>query len=228
MAPSGWATEAEKSFLFLQLPDYIMRVAAGKVHLFWGSRVRLNEAIKARRKQIETWFRYQKKKLDSTSQTSGPETTQSLERMLFSAPKRRRGHQAIEIFQKSHAPQIRQALQDAGYDEITENDLGADADPLGNTPEARAAKLRSLRMQLRWRVVKEMFDSLNEDEMAKINEKLETEKAEFLEEEAVKKQEKKTPAALQLASSIDELPRAIGKVLNVAEKESGWVAMMWL
>ncbi|KAJ7260164.1 hypothetical protein C8J57DRAFT_1471795 [Mycena rebaudengoi] len=257
MAPSGWATEAEKSFLFLQLPDYIKRVAAGKVHLFWGSvlegflqkfpehaklgllsametgkdaeltpqqRVLLDEAIKARRKQIETWFRYQKKKLDNKPQASGPEIVPSLERMLFSAPKRRRGHQAIEVFQKRHAAEIRQALQDAGYDEITENDVGgSDTDSLNNTPEARAAGLRSLRMQLRWRVVKQMFESLNEDEMASINDQLEAEKAEFLKGEAEKKQDKKTPAGLQL--SIDELPGAIGKVLNVAQKESGWVAM---
>jgi hypothetical protein len=37
MAPPGWTTEDERTFLFLQLPEYIQRAAAGKLGLFWGS-----------------------------------------------------------------------------------------------------------------------------------------------------------------------------------------------
>ncbi|KAJ7279183.1 hypothetical protein C8J57DRAFT_1713064 [Mycena rebaudengoi] len=257
MAPSGWATDTEKAFLFLQLPDYVKRVAAGKLHLFWGSvvegflqkfperaklglpnateigkdtgltpeqRVRLDLAITARRKQIETWFRYQKKKLDNKSNIPAPSNAPSLARILFSAPVRRRGHQAIEVFQTRHAAEIREALADAGYDDLTADDAPSGGSDVGeDTAEARLKRLKSVRMRFRSRVVRQMFDNLNEEEKASIEEQLEEEKKTLLDEAAEKDKDEKTPAGLQMA--IDELPGAIAKVLNIAQKESGWVAM---
>ncbi|KAJ7262602.1 hypothetical protein C8J57DRAFT_1719457 [Mycena rebaudengoi] len=261
MAPAGWATEAEKTFLFLQLPDYIQRAAAGKRALFWGSvfegflqkfperaklglpsatetgdaaqltpeqRTVLENAIKARKRQIETWFRYQRRKITNASTATASTNSQaSLASTLFTAPVRHRSHKAIEIFQKRRVVGIREALTKAGYDEldvanIPDDFTGADGN---NSPEARAKLVMSMRMQLRARVVREMFDAISAEEKASIDEELEAEREKALKEEAEMTQNKnlKTPAALQ--KSIDELTGALGKVLNIAEKESGWVAM---
>ncbi|KAJ7276907.1 hypothetical protein C8J57DRAFT_1714102 [Mycena rebaudengoi] len=261
MAPAGWATEAEKTFLFLQLPDYIQRAAAGKLALFWGSvfegflqkfperaklglpsatetgdaaqltpeqRTVLENAIKARKRQIETWFRYQRRKITNASTATASTNSQaSLASTLFTAPVRHRSHKAIEIFQKRRVVGIREALTKAGYDEldvanIPDDFTGADGN---NSPEARAKLVMLMRMQLRARVVREMFDAISAEEKASIDEELEAEREKALKEEAEMTQNKnlKTPAALQ--KSIDELTGALGKVLNIAEKESGWVAM---
>ncbi|KAJ7116916.1 hypothetical protein C8R44DRAFT_879447 [Mycena epipterygia] len=36
MAPKPWATDQERSWLLLQMADYVLRRAQGKLHLFWG------------------------------------------------------------------------------------------------------------------------------------------------------------------------------------------------
>ncbi|KAJ7227795.1 hypothetical protein C8J57DRAFT_1252323 [Mycena rebaudengoi] len=261
MAPPGWTTEDERTFLFLQLPEYIQRAAAGKLGLFWGSvfeaflhkfperaklglpsatetgdaaqlmteqRTVLENAIKKRKKQIETWFRYQKKKTRNNSTVAAATNSQaSLASTLFTAPVRRRVHKAIEIFQKRHVAIIRDALEKAGYDELDGANMpeaasGGD-DTANNTHEAHAKRIMSQRMQLRVRVVRELFDAASAEEKASIDEELEEEKEKALKEEAEVGEYKKTPAALQ--KSIDDLTGALGKVLNIAEKESGWVAM---
>ncbi|KAJ7199505.1 hypothetical protein C8J57DRAFT_1633101 [Mycena rebaudengoi] len=261
MAPAGWASEAEKTFLFLQLPDYIQRAAAGKVGLFWGSvhegffqkfperaklglpsatetgdaaqltseqRTMLENAIKARKKQIETWFRYQKRKITKGSTaTASTNSHPSLVSTLFSVPTRHRCHQATEIFQRRHTVLIREALKNAGYDELNADNMPDDdddwTDESKDTPAGHAKRLKSLRMRLRTRVVRQMFEAASAEEKASIEEELEGEKEMVLKEEAEKEKYKKTPEALQI--SIDELTPALGKVLNIAEKESGWVAM---
>ncbi|KAJ7276579.1 hypothetical protein C8J57DRAFT_1466085 [Mycena rebaudengoi] len=241
MAPAGWATAAGKLPLFWgsvhegffqQFPERaklgLPSATDDGAQLMPEQRTILENAIKARKKQIETWFRYQKKKITKGSSASASTHSHaSLASTLFSSPARHRSHQAIEIFQRRHVVVIRKALMEAGYDELNSANIPDDADDWSDaskdTPAGHAKRLKSLRMQLRTRVVKQMFDASSAEEKASIEEELEGEKEMALKEEAEKEQYKKTPEALQI--SIDELTPALGKVLNIAERESGWVAM---
>ncbi|KAJ7686873.1 hypothetical protein B0H16DRAFT_1487484, partial [Mycena metata] len=99
----------------------------------------LGVAIQARVKQLESWFRYQRKKIRATDNKAETGSSAAL-RTLFGmhGAKRTRVHKAIEVFQMRNPELIKDALTEAGYDNITTADDTPDdfTDEAAGTPEA--------------------------------------------------------------------------------------------
>ncbi|KAJ7202959.1 hypothetical protein C8J57DRAFT_1259988 [Mycena rebaudengoi] len=247
MAPTPWATSTEAAFLHLQMPDYIQQQAEGKLHLFWGpmfeeraklqlpsaeamdsiparaltpeERSKLATAIEMRKKQIATWFRYQRKKIQEGvgADAANVENETSLTSALFGKETRTRVHQAIECFQKRQPELIRKRLELVRY-----NLVGMESLPDANTcgPEqteqvaenavANADNCGIVGQGVTGGVRKVQGDGREGESRAAgrgNGEQAEGEDARVETEE------------------IDELGPMLGKVLNVAQRETGWVGM---
>ncbi|KAJ7275123.1 hypothetical protein C8J57DRAFT_1592874 [Mycena rebaudengoi] len=122
----------------------------------------LGTAIMARKGRLDNWFRNQRAKMLKVGSVVTPSVSSdsSLAGVLFApgGPKRHRRHQAIEVYQKQHPERIRDALKAAGYHQLNEENTsaGTDLDEAGQTARIKAAK--ALRMRMRTRLVKEMWD----------------------------------------------------------------------
>ncbi|KAJ7232571.1 hypothetical protein C8J57DRAFT_1480653 [Mycena rebaudengoi] len=124
----------------------------------------LGAAIKARKGQLQNWFRHQRTKLRS----AGPTVRRSEAAManaLFGKKKKERRHQPIELFQKAHKATIRSALTAAGYDAITVGN----SDWVDDTDETQMQHLKiqnAERMRLRAKVVQGLYSAIPESERA--------------------------------------------------------------
>ncbi|KAJ7203721.1 hypothetical protein C8J57DRAFT_1259584 [Mycena rebaudengoi] len=255
MAPTPWATSTEAAFLHLQMPDYIQWQAEGKLHLFWGpmfegflwrfpehvklqlpsaeatdgiparaltpeERSKLAAAIKTRKKR---------KKIQEGvgADATNVENEASLASALFGKETRTQVHQAIECFQKRQPELIRKRLELVGYNSVGMESLPDAPDDWANASKSTGAGLnkwnKSQKMQLRTRTIAVLWDEASPEERAKCKEMVEKERAELLVVEAENNLKEKTPESRQ--RRIDELGPMLGKVLNVAQRGTGWVGM---
>jgi hypothetical protein len=125
-------------------------------------------------------------------------------RALFksSAPKRKRAHQPIEIFQKRNREVIKDKLTVEGYDnlETTPDDNEDDwVDESEGTAAARNKSKKSARMRLRTRVVKALWAEASQEEKEAVAAEVEKEKEELREAEVRRENETeaKTPSDYQ-------------------------------
>ncbi|KAJ7768985.1 hypothetical protein B0H16DRAFT_1716183 [Mycena metata] len=170
-------------------------------------------AIKERKNKLENWFRYQRNKVNranggTTTAASGSTAARIQAMFNFAAPKRRRVHQPVEIFQRRN-PQF-----------VT---TPSPVNP--GTPEAQRKSLKSQRMRLCTRVVTGLWQDVNDEERAAVMAELEKEKAVYVEEELAAETTAERTAA-EYRAGIDTLDSAFTDVHKAAYKAAGWVGMM--
>ncbi|KAJ7478926.1 hypothetical protein FB451DRAFT_1172058 [Mycena latifolia] len=168
----------------------------------------LGAAIVTQQGRLENWFRNQRKKIGNASAPAGGASSVAM-RSLFRqfAPKRRRAHQATEVFQMRNTEALREVLEKAGY-----KDEGL---------------TRADRMRIRTRVVNTLWAAATEEEVAAVEAEVQREKEEIREAEqreldaAVPK--KQTPRELQ--DGIDVLDKVYTEVHTATYNAAGWVGM---
>ncbi|KAJ7078283.1 hypothetical protein B0H15DRAFT_804886 [Mycena belliarum] len=193
----------------------------------------LGAKILGRRKQIETWFRYQRKK---TAISVTPQATAStVMRKMFKekAGKRRRPHKATELFSKRNKALVDQALRDEGYFELTEEKMAEDVEDWENEDEeasnARLKSAKSARMRMRTQVTTAVYLDASDEEKAAIAALIEVEREEILKEEltlesfATSKGLSETPEEFQ--EGIDQLDTVFREVHSAAHELAGWVGI---
>ncbi|KAJ7089383.1 hypothetical protein C8R44DRAFT_751398 [Mycena epipterygia] len=233
MAPPPWADEDQLTFLNLWLSDFMGRQGEGKLHLFWpplhdawfrrwpenaalglplpDDLATLGAAIQVKKGKLENWFRNQRKKIGSATAPMGSAFKGgALLRKMFkmNAPKRRRTHQPIELFQKQYPNLIAAVLKEAGYNELVD---------------------KAERMRVRMRVVRALWDEVSPEVVSEIEVAVDREKDEIREEElreemADTTQPKKlSPRDLQ--DGIDSLESVYTQVHKATYHATGWVGM---
>ncbi|KAJ7721145.1 hypothetical protein B0H16DRAFT_1738469 [Mycena metata] len=188
----------------------------------------LGIAIKARTKQLESWFRYQRKKIRTTETAVEGGSSEAL-RTLFGihGVKRRRAHKPIEVFQMRNPELIKQALTTEGYDNITSVDDAPDdfTDEADGTPEAAKKSLKSIRMRLRTRVVKALFEATSDEEMQACVETVEKEKEKLRAEELAGETDGDDKTAPQYQDAIDAVEGVYADIHRATFSATGWVGM---
>ncbi|KAJ7733914.1 hypothetical protein B0H16DRAFT_1732010 [Mycena metata] len=190
--------------------------------------VTLGAALKTRIKQLEGWFRYQRKKISRAADggSSGSGGSAAALRTLFGLNvKRTRAPQAIERFQKRNVDLVNDALEEAGYNTISAVDDDPDdfTDESEDTPAARAKANKSLRLRTRTRVVQALWAEASDEERQGCNQEVAAEKERMRAEELTEEKQEKTPAAFQAA--IDAVEGVYGDIHEATFKATGWVGM---
>ncbi|KAJ7204606.1 hypothetical protein C8J57DRAFT_1259269 [Mycena rebaudengoi] len=184
----------------------------------------LGKAIKKRKSQLDNWFRNQMSK----QRRATPAKTQSGEliaNLLFKHKKKTRAHRTIELYQMRNKTKIDEALELAGYSAIG----GADADDnwVDESDGMRLAELKShqlMRMRVRTRVVKALFDAEQESVRQELEEVAEEGRRARLEEaQGEEDEEESTPKSY--LQSIDKLADVYGKVHQATLKKAGWATI---
>ncbi|KAJ6453902.1 hypothetical protein C8R45DRAFT_1112167 [Mycena sanguinolenta] len=189
----------------------------------------LGAAIRKRKQRLETWFRYQRKKISNGNAVASAREEALVDVMFDMKDKpKKRAPQAVEVFQRRNRETIQKALVAAGYDKISEpgDDKDDWTDESDGSEAAQTKSLKSVRMRTRTRVVAELWKDASEAERAAVLVDLEKEKEQMAanardEEEAVNK--KRT--ASQLQDGVDGLDTFLSKVLRTVHKGSGWVGV---
>ncbi|KAJ7710145.1 hypothetical protein B0H16DRAFT_1745735 [Mycena metata] len=196
--------------------------------------VYLGIAITARIKQLEAWFRYQRKKIntaaDSGARGAGGGSAAAL-RTLFglNASKRKRAHQPIEAFQIRNPELVNAALEEAGYnDKSAGGDRSGDEDnPNDSSDEAADTRptrnTKSTRMRVRKRVVNALWTEASEEEKKACEDQVEAEKEKLREEELAEESKERTPSALQ--DAIDAVEAVYTDIHEATFNATGWVGM---
>ncbi|KAJ7242242.1 hypothetical protein C8J57DRAFT_1244120 [Mycena rebaudengoi] len=184
----------------------------------------LGNAIKNRKSKLENWFRNQMNK----QRRAAPVRTQSGEsiaNLLFKHKKKTRAHRAIELYQMHNKTKIDAALELAGYSAIGGPDADDNwVDESDGTRLAELKSLQSMRMRVRTRVVKALFDAEPETIRQELEEAAEKGKQERLEEvQEEGEEEESTPKSY--LQSIDELADVYSKVHQATLKKAGWVTV---
>ncbi|KAJ7750624.1 hypothetical protein B0H16DRAFT_1460721 [Mycena metata] len=189
-------------------------------------------AIKERKNKLENWFRNQRNKVNRANggpTAAGGSTAARIQTMFnLAAPRRRRIHQPVEIFQRRNPQFVKLALTEAGYDDLANHPDEADdfTDEAAGTPEAQKKSLRSLRMRLRTHVVNALWEDVNDEERAAVMAELEKEKAEAQKEEEERQaQTGAERTAAEYQDGIDALDSVFADVHKAAYKAAGWVGM---
>ncbi|KAJ7130010.1 hypothetical protein C8R43DRAFT_957220 [Mycena crocata] len=202
---------------------------------------RVGTAIVVRKKQLESYMRYNGKKINNANRSlnAGGPILAALNRVL--APKhrtkRRRAHQAVEVFQKRFPDRIADALKETNYDEINEEAMSKLVDGWEEeSPEAASARMKeakSERMKVRQRVVHEVYNNASPNEReeceAVVGEEKEKIRAEDL--EAEKSETNTAPGtrkATELQDGIDMLENVCSDVHRAIFSATGWVGMTLL
>ncbi|KAJ7019531.1 hypothetical protein C8F04DRAFT_1276131 [Mycena alexandri] len=180
----------------------------------------LGAALMARIKQLESWFRYQRKKINNAAvggARAGGGSAAAL-RALFglNASKRRRAHKPVEIFQKRNPELVNDALQEAGYNDSDNSDNEADSTPSPHIPPTRAT-----RMRVRQRVVAALWTEASAEEKQVCEDEVEREKADLRAEELAGENDERTPSAFQ--DAIDAVEAVYSDIHEVTFKATGWV-----
>ncbi|KAJ7351341.1 hypothetical protein DFH08DRAFT_806064 [Mycena albidolilacea] len=139
----------------------------------------LGTALKARRKQLENWFRNHSKAIGNASPTQRASNAAIQRIFKMSVPKGRRVHQPVEIFQKRNTEAIASALTEQGYNDILTSDVP------GEGPADRVKRIRAERMRLRIRVVRELWAEASAEEKKLVEEEIEAERKEIEEQGAM-------------------------------------------
>ncbi|KAJ7702495.1 hypothetical protein B0H16DRAFT_1483190 [Mycena metata] len=189
-------------------------------------------AIKERKNKLENWFRNQRNKVNRANggpTAAGGSTAAKIQTMFnLAAPRRRRIHQPVEIFQRRNPQFVKLALTDAGYNDLANHPDKADdfTDEAAGTPEAQKKSLRSLRMRFRTRVVNALWADVSDEERAAVMAELEKEKAEAQKEEEERQaQTAAERTAAEYQDGIDALDSVFADVHKAAYKAAGWVGM---
>ncbi|KAJ7236303.1 hypothetical protein C8J57DRAFT_1247798 [Mycena rebaudengoi] len=184
----------------------------------------LGNAIKKRKSQLDNWFRNQMNK----QRRAAPVNTrsgESIANLLFKHKKKTRARRAIELYQMRNKTKIDESLELAGYFAIG----GADADDnwVDESDGTRLAELKSLqsmRMRVRTRVVKALFDAEPESVRQELGQEAEEERRAKL-EEAQEEEDEEESTSKSYLQSIDELADVYGKVHQATLKKAGWVTI---
>ncbi|KAJ7735301.1 hypothetical protein B0H14DRAFT_3516877 [Mycena olivaceomarginata] len=158
---------------------------------------KLGDAITERKKQIATWFRYQKTKIGSANPGTNSAQSIKLDALVHAllqqkSHKPRRARQPIEVFQRRNRTLIRETLVAEGYDSIGGRDAVDDwTNESDGTEPALAKAVKAARM---------------------LQEEVEAEKEELREAEMREEEEaaERTPAQIQ--DGIDGLDAFYTKV----------------
>ncbi|KAJ7116676.1 hypothetical protein C8R44DRAFT_739360 [Mycena epipterygia] len=195
----------------------------------------LGAAIRARKNQLENWFRNQRKKIGNASTaTSQTRSATALFKNIFklNAPKRRRAHKPIEQFQICNTALIDTALDEAGYNELKLENMGEMdwTNEAAGTEEARNKSLKSMRMRMRTRVVTALWEEADVDEVKAVEAEVEAEKLELREAElkAEADLDPSVPDARtvwELQDGIDALEPVFAEVHKATHHAAGWVGM---
>ncbi|KAJ6471704.1 hypothetical protein DFH09DRAFT_1476105 [Mycena vulgaris] len=191
----------------------------------------LGAAIQARRRKLENWFRYQRKKVGNAS---APTATASMRNMFkLSGMKKRRAHQPIEIFQKMHKDTIIARLDSEGYNALNEAAMAEEVDDWENEAEdtsaARLKQAKSDRMRLRTRVVQAMWAEASEEERAAAEAEVAREKEVIRAEELAMEEldasipRSRTPGEIQ--DGVDRIESVFKEVHSAIYNAAGWVGM---
>ncbi|KAJ7670798.1 hypothetical protein DFH06DRAFT_1125081 [Mycena polygramma] len=168
----------------------------------------LGAAIMSRKKKLENWFRYQRKKIRTAEAgtVSATTATSAMIRSLFNInTKSTRAHQHIELFQLRNVDLINKVLTLAG------------------TAAAFAKSKKTELMRLRTRVIAGLWKAASPEEKAAIEEEIEREKEELRQKELEDENKEKTPEQLQ--DGIDVSETVFSEVQKAAFKGSNWVSM---
>ncbi|KAJ7900460.1 hypothetical protein B0H13DRAFT_1883539, partial [Mycena leptocephala] len=180
--------------------------------------VALGEAIKARKKKLANWFRYERAALTRRRRNDVSHSPASIAHMLFrQKPARRsRRHQPIELFQKRNAIILREELTEAGYDKINEETAAAE-DEDGWIDESERQKRR---MGLRVQVTQRMWAAADPEERAACERLAAEEKLPSTAGAVTSNDGEPTPEQRQMA--IDETSDMFGRVNSAYGDRTGW------
>ncbi|KAJ6548367.1 hypothetical protein B0H19DRAFT_1265204 [Mycena capillaripes] len=195
----------------------------------------LGAAIKARKGQLENWFRNRRKKIGNAGAT--PKVNNPLVDKIFkfSIPKWTRAHQPIEIFQLRNAEKIKQVLTAAGYDALKKKRSGDETDDeeddwtdeSEDSAAVRAKALKSEHMRMRTRVVQGLWKAASSEEREAAEAEAEEEKKTIHEDDLCKEEldalKATTPQDLQ--DGIDALESVCSEIHKGTFQASGWVGM---
>ncbi|KAJ7120866.1 hypothetical protein C8R44DRAFT_736575 [Mycena epipterygia] len=195
----------------------------------------LGVAIKTKKTQLENWFRNQRKKIGNASTpASQTRSTSALFRNIFkiNAPRRRRAHKPIEQFQTRNVALIDDALKEAGYNELTLENLGEMdwTNEAAGTEGACNKALKSMRMRMRTRVVTALWVEADDTEIEAVEADVEAERVEIREAE-LKAEEDLDPSVpnactvWELQDGIDALEPVFAEVHKATHNAAGWVGM---
>ncbi|KAJ7265094.1 hypothetical protein C8J57DRAFT_1230128 [Mycena rebaudengoi] len=182
--------------------------------------VLLGDAIKKRKAQLDNWFRNQMNKQRCAAPVKS-QSGESIAELLFKKKKKTRGLRPIELFQKRN----KEKIDAAGYNAIGEPDADDNwVDESDGTRVAEAKSEQSMRMRVRTRVVKALYDA----EPIEVRMGLEEDaaKAKLAKSEGAQEgneEEGSTPRSY--LQSIDELTEVYGRVHHATLKKAGWVAI---
>ncbi|KAJ7225246.1 hypothetical protein B0H12DRAFT_1240680 [Mycena haematopus] len=191
----------------------------------------LGTAIKAKKLQLQHWFRNNRKKVGSATVPSAAASI--LQRILkIGTTKRQRAHQPVEIFQKRNPALIKAALTEAGYDALTEANNGSDDEELtAETEESTAARMKTNkaeRMRLRTRVVRALWAEASQEEREAVEAEVEKEKKELREDDLRREKEASDAPETdpwQLQEGIDSLDGMLAEVHKAVFNASKWIGV---
>ncbi|KAJ6479853.1 hypothetical protein C8R45DRAFT_1216293 [Mycena sanguinolenta] len=194
---------------------------------------KLSKALDKRMGQLENWFRNRSRKIGNANGNAAASTNNAVIQKIFrlSVPKKQRVHQTIELFQIRNQQLVNDALKAAGYDLLNASkdpdDVDDWADEADDTPAARTKRKKSERMQVRTRVVRDLFSLASEEEREAIKEEIEVERKKLQEEElaAAQQEELKSKMPVELQRAIDALDGVFADIHRGAHSASGWVGM---
>ncbi|KAF7347983.1 hypothetical protein MSAN_01750400 [Mycena sanguinolenta] len=169
------------------------------------------------RKCINTWFRYQRKKISNGNAVASARVDAMVDVLFDMKEKpRKRVHQAVEFFAKRNHELIRKALTTEGYDNLPEREDEVDdwTDESDGSEAARTKSLKSARMRMRTRVVSALWKQASEEERASVLREIEQEKEKMA-----------ADARAEEEGGIDGLETFLSKVLGAVYKGSGWVGI---
>ncbi|KAJ6449176.1 hypothetical protein DFH09DRAFT_1352745 [Mycena vulgaris] len=185
----------------------------------------LTEAVKARKGQLENWFRHHSKKTKTVAAVQRS-STDSLDSLLFKKEVRKRVHHPAEVWQKLHPAEVAAALRDAGYFELNEEHASGEANDWVNesdsTKLARIKAHQSKRMRVWTRVVAALFDQATDEEKASIHEIIEAERKELEEEKQKRKGGDGEQTPEQYQQAIDETAEVVAKLHKIIGAKTGW------
>ncbi|KAJ7145478.1 hypothetical protein C8R46DRAFT_1232033 [Mycena filopes] len=196
----------------------------------------LGVAVKAKKGQLENWFRYQRNKLARAGKKDNVggapikgSIAANIQAMFnLTHSKRTRVHQPVEIFQKRNGALIQAALTAEGYDDITDEADAPDdfTDEAAGTPAAVEKSAKALRMRVRTRVVAALWQEADDKEKAAVQEVIEKEKLALRTKELNAEGASKTTSNYQ--DAIDALDTVFSDIHQAVFEAAGWVGMTML
>ncbi|KAF8130399.1 hypothetical protein K438DRAFT_2032283 [Mycena galopus ATCC 62051] len=188
----------------------------------------LGAAIMTRKTQIESWYRYQRKKIAKGGGIVAATQMSTLLDSLFDMRTRSKGHvhQAIEIFQKRNRDAIKAALEAASYDKLdTRNDEDNWTDEADGSEAAKIKSSKSDRMRTRTQVVMALWQAALPEEKEAVYAEVEKEKEEQRAADLKEESDNAPRTPAQLQDAIDVVDTFFAKAHAAIEKSTEWVGL---